>query len=158
MMYIREKVSLVAKGLKPDGKFTNDEIAVICGKLIKAESELETLKKSEQELRMQYISDFGQDQQCYEENAKLKAELEAIKKQKPAITLTPSTGDLYRAYWHNDWKLMAGSKDFYYRPVYQHSFTIDGHTFYADNEVDILYLERKFGVGGKTKLEMVKGD
>lgn len=58
-----------------------------------------------------------------QENFKLKAELEAIKKR---------------------------------GPVYQHSFTVDGHTFYADNEVDILYLERKFGVGGKAKLNLVE--
>lgn len=38
----------------------------------------------------------------------------------------------------------------------KHSFTVDGHTFYADNEVDILYLERKFGVGGKAKLNLVE--
>lgn len=40
----------------------------------------------------------------------------------------------------------------------KHSFTVDGHTFYADNKVDILYLERKFGVGGKDKLEVVKDE
>lgn len=120
-----------------------------------AVKELETIKKSEQELRMQYISDFGQEQQCYEENAKLKAELEEIKKQEPECWIDEA-GEM--CLYYDKENAPSDSIPLYSKPVHQHSFTVDGHTFYADSELDILYLERKFGVGGKAKLEVVKDE
>lgn len=91
-------------------------------------------------------------------------ELEAIKKQEPLCVVENKNlaklADgkqatvrgcaphmLYNPHYH---------LNLFAKPIYQHSFTVDGHTFYADNEVDILYLERKFGVGGKAKLNLVE--
>lgn len=108
-----------------------------------------------------------------DENAKLKAELEAIKKQeatKYSIEFVVNNEKLYFASDSKDFHCQFLEDDhgnehravaahpLYAKPVYQHSFTVDGHTFYADSEVDILYLERKFGVGGKAKLEVVKDE
>lgn len=81
-------------------------------------------------------------------------ELEAIKKQEHSayVQSVDRHGD---AYIHGiDEDLKKGDL-LYKKPIYQHSFTVDGHTFYADSEVDILYLERKFGIGGKAKLTVV---
>lgn len=87
-------------------------------------------------------------------------ELEVIKKQEPFGYFLPDNGgnvftqskDNVRIAKRFNWPVIH----LYAKPIYQHSFTVYGHTFYADNEVDILYLERKFGVGGKAKLNLVE--
>lgn len=60
-------------------------------------------------------------------------ELEAIKKQDHSayVQSVDRHGDCYI---HGVDEFLKKGDLLYSRPVYQHSFTVDGHTFYADNE------------------------
>lgn len=92
------------------------------------------------------------------------SELEAIKKQEPLSYIYPWDAEKLASTecFVNAFSVPVGcpegesTVELFAKPLYQHSFTVDGHTFYADSEVDILYLERKFGVGGKAKLNLVE--
>lgn len=120
----------LASGLRAEDSSTRDaDIFVLAKKFLEMQAELEAIKK--------------QDPLCVVENKNL-AKL-ADGKQATVRGCAPHM--LYNPHYH---------LNLFAKPVYQHSFTVDGHTFYADNEVDILYLERKFGVGGKAKLNLVE--